>query len=101
MRCHSVSDSPYNSKSNRIAAESQADVWRRMGTRMLNALSLRTVRLAMRASSLILGDGDRESVAVVDMQHHVHVGAAVADVDDAIGPTAEPDSSSSSTATLP
>ena len=33
---------------------------------------------------LVLGDGNREAVAIVDVQHDVHVGTAVADVDRAL-----------------
>ena len=36
-----------------------------------------------------LRDGDREPVAPVDVEHHVHVGAAVADVDHAVARHAE------------
>ncbi len=33
----------------------------------------------------VLRHGNREAVAQVHVQHHVHVGAAVANVDDAVG----------------
>ena len=51
----------------------------------LNASSLSTVRLRDARELRVLGHGDGEPVAVVDVQHHVHVRAAVADVDRPVG----------------
>jgi len=33
----------------------------------------------------VLGDGDCEAVALIDVHHHRQIGTAVADIDDAIG----------------
>ena len=78
---HSCSFNPYDSKSDRMSLVPQPSTFSRIGTITLDASSLSTVRLRDARQLLVLGHRNRVALAVVDVQHHVHVRAAVADVD--------------------
>ena len=92
---HSCSVRPFASKNERISPEPQPNTCSSIGPVTENIVAQHGAPRDARELR-VLGDGNRESVAIVHVQHHVHVGAPVADVDRPRGRTSNRLSSSRS-----